>query len=98
MWCRRNSVAFQDIIRIFNGEIITKGISNRFYKNLKGLNITIKDAIVTIDNNCYKTRDGNIYLPLHVNTKDNNITIFINKCVNKIINRINKIKEFFKFN
>jgi len=92
---KRDSISFDEITRIFNGEVITKDIPNRFNKSVKDLNIIIKDTTVSIDNNSYKTRKDNIYLPLYVNTIDNKMIVFINRFINKIINKIKKIKEYF---
>ena len=93
---KRNSVPFNELEEIFKGKTVVKDKPNRFYKSMKELEIVVKDTTVKIDNQCYKERKGNKYLPLQVNTLNNKFEIFIDKCVSKIINQFNKIKKVFK--
>jgi hypothetical protein len=44
----RDSLSFADIIKIHEGQTITKTIPNRFYKSFNNLNIDIKDTSITI--------------------------------------------------
>ena len=46
----RNSLSFDEIIRIYKGESIIKTINSRFYKSFTNLTISIKDTKTTIKN------------------------------------------------
>ena len=91
---KRNGITFDEIVRIFNGEVISKDITNRFYKTMNSLNITIKDTTIKIDNKCYKVRQDNIHLPPYINLIENDS--FINIIINKLINKLNAIKMRLK--
>ena len=59
----RNSLSFAEVKTIFEGNIVTKNISNRFYKSFNNLNITIKDTTISVKNTNDKVLVNNIYLP-----------------------------------
>ena len=65
---KRNSISFEEIESLFKGNIITRTISNRFFKSLVNLNIAIKDTKVTIEFNPSKKLVGNNYQPLTIHT------------------------------
>jgi hypothetical protein len=92
----RDSLSFQEIKDVYEGKVLTKNIPNRFYKSLNRLEIVIRNTHIQIDNKSYKSKVGNKYLPLYVNTIDSDFKIFIDKHFNKIINQINRINKLFK--
>jgi len=90
----RNSLTFDEVKTIFNGQTIIKNISNRFFKSFKNLSITIKDTNISIKNTNHKKLVNNLYLPLKIHNGFHNTfeTLF-----NKFKNLINKtIKKIFR--
>jgi hypothetical protein len=69
----RNSLSFEEIRNIFEGETITKNISNRFFKSFKNLSITIKDTKISIKNTNDKVLFKNEYKPIVINNGFHNI-------------------------
>jgi hypothetical protein len=63
----RDSLTFGEIMKIHEGQTITKPISNRFYKSFNTLNIDIKDTSITIKKNNNKQLINNQYLPIKIN-------------------------------
>lgn len=59
----RNSLSFNEVKSIFEGQIITKNIPNKFYKSFTSSSITIKDSKITIKNTSNKQLINNVYLP-----------------------------------
>src|ERR1700753_2047068 len=59
----RNSLSFNEVKDIFEGKIITKTISDRFFKSIQTLDIIIKDTTISIKNDYNKTLVDNIYYP-----------------------------------
>ena len=59
----RDSLSFEDIISLKQGNTINRTIDNRFFKSIVNLTITIKSATVTIEFKPHKKLVGNIYLP-----------------------------------
>ena len=45
----RNSVSFEEIKKIYKGEIITREVPSRFYKNFGDLSIKMNNCLVTIE-------------------------------------------------
>jgi translation initiation factor 2 beta subunit (eIF-2beta)/eIF-5 len=87
----RNSLTFDEIKEIHNNKTITKTITNRFYKSLTTLNISIKNEmklIITRTNT--KKLINNYYYPPKIN---NNLKIFnfFEYLKNKILKHITKI-------
>lgn len=90
----RNSLTFEEVKLIFNGQSITKNISNRFFKSLTNLKISIKDTTITIKNTNQKELVNNIYLPIKINKGFHNLFIILyNKFKNIIIRNIRKINK-----
>ena len=85
---KRNSISFEEIESLFKGNVITRTISNRFFKSLVNLNITIKSANVTIEFKPHKQLVGNIYQP---------ITIFKPKVNSSVVKFMFYIKKAIKF-
>lgn len=63
----RDSLTFNEIKTISVGNVITKNISNRFFKDFSTLDIDIKNTFITIKNTSEKTLVNNEYLPLVIN-------------------------------
>lgn len=62
----RDSISFEELRKLSNGEILTKELPIRFYKSFKDLNISIKPAHVTIQTTNQKKLVGNTYIPQHI--------------------------------
>lgn len=63
----RNSVHFDDIFKIFNGETLTFKTKTRFYKSFSKLNIVIKNNIEqTIKQTSRKQKLNNKYISHHI--------------------------------
>jgi len=60
----RDSLTFEEIKAISEGNVITKNVSNRFYKSFNDLNIDIKNTFITIKNSNDKALLNNEYLPI----------------------------------
>jgi hypothetical protein len=89
----RNSLSFDEVKSIFNGQIVTKNISNRFFKSFINLNVTIKDTIINIKNTNQKKLVNNIYLPPQIHSGYHNMfNILYNKFKNIFIRNLKKIK------
>jgi len=71
----KNSLSFDEIIKLSKGNKIVKEIPVRFYKSFQTLSITIDSTHVTISRSLDKPLINNIYLPLHL---DLAATIFEN--------------------
>lgn len=87
----KNSLSFNDIIKLVNGEKIIREIPIRFFKSLKNLSINIKPTKITITANSNKKLINNIYLPLHIINLNHKLD---NR--SKLIKFINKIKLYLK--
>jgi hypothetical protein len=93
----RNSLTFEEVKSIFEGQVITKNISNRFYKSFTDLNITIKDTKISIKNTSTKELINNNYYPPKIHNGFHNVfeTLF-NKFKNLVIKTYkNFIKNIF---
>jgi len=90
----RNSLTFNQIKAIFNGEIVTINVDNRFFKSFNNLSITIKNIKLTIKNTNDKIKINNEYLPVVINNGFyNSFEALFNK-FKKLINKT--IKKYFK--
>lgn len=58
---QRNSLTFEEIINVFNGQVLTKVVPIRFFKSFQDLSITITSTKVSIINNPLKKRINNLY-------------------------------------
>ena len=87
----RNSLSFEEGKALFEGKIITKTISNRFYKSFTNLTITIKNSHITIKNNNAKKLINNIYYPPVITNGYNDILLYYYKKFRNLI-----IKNFKK--
>jgi len=87
----RNSLTFEEVKNISNGKVITKNVSNRFFKSFNSLNIDIKDTLVSIKITNSKKLVGNNYIPITLHNGYHNVfkTLF-NKYKNLLIKNIKK--------
>jgi hypothetical protein len=86
----RNSLSFDDIIKLYNGKTLTRTVNNRFYKSFEDLTIRIKDVNIQLNFKTDKTLKNNIYYPLNIFNLNHNLdsrSIFL-KIKNKIIKLI----------
>lgn len=91
----RNSLTFKEVKAIFEGEVITKTIPNRFYKTFTSLSITIKDTTISISNTNKKELVNNNYLPPKLNNGyHDSFKSLYNKFRNLIIKNLKKIIKF----
>jgi hypothetical protein len=63
----RNSLTWNEIESIANGNIIHKTVSNRFYKDFKSLSIAINISKLSIKFDTFKILKHNIYQPIKIN-------------------------------
>lgn len=66
----RNSISFEDIKKMQNGEVLTIKGKDRFYKSLVDLEISIEQHDMDVCKNNPKTLVNNFYLPIAVNNSD----------------------------
>jgi hypothetical protein len=91
----RDTIPFNDIIKIFNGDTLYRDIPTRYFKSLNNLNISIKPIKLTLKRNYEKKIISNNYLPKEIddiNQPLNNNKLFI-KLYNKVKKWINKYNE-----
>lgn len=62
----RNSLSFNEIKSIFNGETIIKSTSNRFFRNFTNLSISIRPSKVSVKFQPFKILVNNNYIPLNI--------------------------------
>lgn len=61
----RNTIPFNDIIKLSKGQTLLKSLNNRFFKSFKSLNINIKSVTVTIKQTNKKLLDKQIIIITH---------------------------------
>ena len=88
----KDSLTFNEVINLFNGQILTKLIPIRFFNSFINLNIIIKPTKITIKKNSHKKLLNNFYLPINVFNLNNSLD---NR--SKIIKLVNKIYKYFKY-
>lgn len=64
---KRDSLTFDQILRLFKGEIISTLTEQRRFKSLKKLNITLKNITTHISFKPSKLLENNKYLPIRLN-------------------------------
>jgi hypothetical protein len=86
----KNSLTFDEIIKLSKGEQLVKEIPSRFYKSFQSLSISIDSTHVTIRRSLDKPLINNLYLPLHLestnfeNENENENTSFFDYFKRKI--------------
>lgn len=92
----RDSLTMKDIKKLVDGGVITRNISNRFFKRLDTLSININSIKITINRRTDKKLINNNYIPLNVNIipiKKRNILIKILNKIKTIFNKVIKYKK-----
>jgi hypothetical protein len=87
----RDSLTFDEIIKLSKGETLVKEIPLRFYKSLKNLSIIIKSTHVTISRSIDKLLVNNKYIPLNISLNNSKSYSFFNYLKRKILSLIKKI-------
>ena len=87
----RDSVTFEEIIKLSQGETLVKEVPLRFYKSLKTLSVTIDSTHVSINRSIDKPLVNNKYMPLNLNSNNLKSYSFFNYLKRKILSLINKI-------
>ena len=88
----RDSLTFHEIKQLFNGEVLTKNIYNRFYKSTTNLSIAIRDVKLTIQALPHKKLEGNNYKPNYLIDNDNDpISRKLKEYINIIQRNLNGI-------
>ena len=92
---KRDSISFDEIIKIFNGETIIKEIPIRFIKNFSSLNINITNTQVSIKFATKKLLVNNIYKPLTINliNDEKGPSTLYKRIIDVMINKITKIRN-----
>ena len=85
----RDSLTFEEIIKLSEGHTICKQIPIRFYKSLQKLSISIASTHVTISRSLDKKIVDNHYLPIHLELKRSESPNFY-----KYLKR--KVQKYFK--
>jgi hypothetical protein len=88
----KNTLTFNEVLRINKGEIIEKGVKDRFMKSFTTLDIkTQKDLHIKINNNRDKLLIKNDYRPLTIDNSDlNNLH---DSKIQNIVNRFYRLKK-----
>ena len=93
---KRNSLTYQNILKLNNGETFNYESKLRFYKTFDNLSINIKEVQVTIKATRDKQLVNNKYIPLNINLIDSKfnvnqkvVSIFrkINSFLNRMLNK-----------
>ena len=69
----KNSLTFDEIIKLSKGDKLVKEIPTRFFKSFKTLSISIDSTHVTICRSLDKPLINNLYLPLHLDLVTSNL-------------------------
>jgi hypothetical protein len=94
---KRNSLTFNEIESIANGNIVHKTISNRFYKDFKSLDITIKSSSLSIKFDTFKLLKDNIYYPIKIGISPRNKFSFYERLIiSRIKHLINRFKNLIE--
>ena len=85
----RDSLSFEEVIKLFKGESINKVIDTRFFKSLINLNVEVKSTKTTIEFKPHKSLVDNIYLPAYIYSSNYKPSL-----INKFISYIKKMYRF----
>jgi hypothetical protein len=88
----KNSLTFNEIIKLFNGDVLIKLIPIRFFKSFINLEINIKPTKITIKKNNNKKLLNNIYLSINIFNLNNSLDN-----ISKFIKIVNKIYKYLKY-
>jgi hypothetical protein len=92
----KNSLTFDEIIKLSKGEKLVKEIPLRFYKSFQNLSITIDSTHVTISRSLDKALINNFYLPLHLHSTNLEKNWFLNYLKRKIKKYIQLLEKIIK--
>ena len=88
----KNTISFEEIIKIHNGETVIKYLPARFYKSFKDFTLTVKSNVkVSLYRSNDKLLKDNLYIPLILNNNVEKSQTFM-----KLINNLTKL--FRRFN
>src|SRR5271155_3806077 len=88
---KRDSLTFEEIIKLSQGETLVKEVPLRFYKSLKTLSVTIDNTHVSISRSIDKPLINNKYIPLNLSSNNSKSDSFFNYLKRKILTIIKKI-------
>ena len=92
----KNSLTFDEIIKLSKGEKLVKEIPLRFYKSFQNLSISIDSTHVTICRSLDKPLINNLYLPLHLESKFLEKNWFLNYLKRKIKKYLKLLEKLIK--
>jgi hypothetical protein len=94
----KNSLTYEEIIKLSKGDKLVQEIPLRFYKSFKDLSIRIDSTQVTISRSFDKPLINNLYIPLHLDLDTINLDKrwLINYLKRKITTYIGRFKQFIK--
>lgn len=95
---KRNSLTFEDITKLHNGEVLKQQVSDRFFKSLTNLNISIKSMEIEVRKTNPKLLYNNFYYPPIINnqerefSKEQQLLKFGQQINRNLGNRIKRLK------
>jgi hypothetical protein len=92
---QRDSLTFEEIIKLAQGSTLIKDIPLRFYKSLKNLSINIDSTHVSITRSLDKLLINNNYIPLNLVLPPKINNSFLQYLKRKILILINSILNYF---
>lgn len=92
---QRDSLTFEEIIKLAQGSTLIKEIPLRFYKSLKNLSINIDSTHVSITRSLDKLLINNNYIPLNLVLPPKINNSFLQYLKRKILILINSILNYF---
>ena len=91
---KRDSLTFDEIVKLSHGEKITKVIPLRFYRSMQDMSVSIRSSNVTISRTLDKPLINNRYIPLHLKNIESSNNNFFNYLKHKIVQ---KLRDFFNY-
>jgi hypothetical protein len=92
---QRDSLTFDEIIKLAQGSTLVKEIPLRFYKSLKNLSINIDSTYVSITRSLDKHLINNNYIPIHLESSPKFKFAFLLYLKRKVLILINSIINYF---
>jgi DNA polymerase type B, organellar and viral len=94
----KNSLTFDEIIKLARGDQLVKEIPVRFYKSFQTLSVSIDSTKVTIRRTLDKALINNLYIPLHLESTnlENKKSWFFNYLKSKFIKYLKHLETKFK--
>ncbi len=93
----KNSLTFDEIIKLSRGDQLVKEIPVRFYKSFQTLSVSIDSTQVTIRRSLEKPLNNNLYIPLHLESTnhENKKSWFFNYLKSKFIKYLKVLETKF---